>query len=58
MGVMADKTHPADYATFENALKGVLQVSHSEMKAKLDAEKQEKKQPKKRPFGHASGAKD
>lgn len=47
-----------EYENFTGALKKVLQVSHSEMKAKLDAEKQEKKQRPKRTSGRASSEKD
>jgi hypothetical protein len=38
------KPKTEQYNTFEDALKKVLTVSHSEMKAKLEAEK--KKRPK------------
>jgi len=38
------KNETGEYANFENALKRVLTVPHSEMKAKLDAEKQARKQ--------------
>ena len=31
-----------EYATFEKALKNVLAVSHSELKAKIDAEKRKR----------------
>jgi len=36
------------YAAFENLLKRVVQVPHSEIKAALDAEKEEKKKHPKR----------
>jgi len=45
-----------EYATFENALRKVLSVPHSTLKAKLDAEKRVRKQRGKRPFGHVSDA--
>jgi hypothetical protein len=45
-----------EYERFTGALKKVLQVSHDEMKAHLDAEKQAKKQPKK-PSGRVSSDK-
>ena len=45
-----------EYERFTGALKKVLQVSHEEMKAQLDAEKQEKKRPK--VSGRASSVKD
>jgi len=38
---------PGEYDRFETALKKVLSVPHSEIKAKLDAEKQARKQQKK-----------
>jgi hypothetical protein len=34
-----------EYTNFTNALSKVLKVSHSEMKAKLEAEKREKPSP-------------
>jgi hypothetical protein len=34
----------AEYQNFENALRHVVQVPHSEIKAKLEAEKKEKEQ--------------
>ena len=37
-----------EYQRFTGALKQVLQVSHNEMKAQLEAEKQQKKQAKKK----------
>lgn len=43
-----------EYETFTQALDKVLKVSHSEIKAKLDAEKRAKQQQRKRPSGHAS----
>ena len=36
------KNESSEYATFENALKSVLSVSHSQIKSKLDAEKRKK----------------
>lgn len=47
-----------EYTNFSSALRKVLRVSHSEMKAKLDAEKQAKKQQPKQPSAHASGDSD
>jgi len=38
---------PDEYDNFESALRKVLLVPHSEIKSKLDAEKQARKQPKK-----------
>jgi hypothetical protein len=50
------------YAAFENLLRRVVQVPHSEIKAQLDAEKRAKKRKKKRPktsdASHASRDKD
>ena len=54
---MKSKTD-AQYEQFTGALRRVLQVSHDEMKAKLDAEKQEKKRQPKPASGRASRAKD
>ena len=52
------KNQPDEYATFETALKKVLSVPHSALKAHLDAEKRARKQRGKRASGHASRAKD
>jgi predicted Co/Zn/Cd cation transporter (cation efflux family) len=46
-----------EYATFENALRKVLQVSHSEMQARIEAAKQERKQRRKLASDRASRAK-
>ncbi len=46
-----------EYATFETALKKVLSVPHSALKAQLDREKRMRKQRAKRASGHASRAK-
>jgi hypothetical protein len=35
---------PAEYAAFSNVLKKVLSVSHSELQARLKADKEEKQQ--------------
>lgn len=61
MGVM--KSNPkmsAEYTAFENLLKRVVQVPHSEIKAKLDAEKRAKKEkrPKTSNASHVSDDKD
>jgi len=37
-----------EYERFENFVKGILKVPHSEIKAKLDAEKRAKKRKKAR----------
>jgi hypothetical protein len=47
-----------EYATFEAALKKVLSVPHSAIKAQLDAEKRVRKQRRKRASARASHAKD
>jgi hypothetical protein len=52
------KNESGEYATFETALKKVLSVPHSALKAQLDAEKRVRKQRGKRPSGHASDPKD
>ena len=52
------KNEQGEYAVFENALKKVLSVPHSALKAQLDREKRVRKQRGKRASGHASTAKD
>jgi hypothetical protein len=47
-----------EYATFTAALKKVLQTSHADMKVKLDAERQAKKQQKILPSARVSCDKD
>jgi len=50
---------PDEYGNFENALRKVLSVPHSEVKAKIDAEKQARKQQRKQPSAvRASHGKD
>jgi len=56
MGNMKPKTRD-EYATFSGALRKVLQVSHSEIKARLDADKKKRK-PKRASASHASERKD
>jgi hypothetical protein len=51
------KNETGEYATFSNALKRVLSVPHSEMKAKLDAEKLTRAR-KQKAVSRASRAKD
>jgi hypothetical protein len=48
------------YAAFEGLLRRVIQVPHSEIKAKLEAEKKQKKEkrPKTSDASRASGDKD
>ncbi len=41
-------TKKSEYGKFTNLVTGLLKVPHSEMKAKLDAEKQAKKRKKPR----------
>jgi hypothetical protein len=48
---------PDEYTNFETALKKVLSVPHSALKAELDREKRVRKQRQKRASGHASRAK-
>jgi len=50
----------SEYAAFENLLRRVVQVPHSEIKAKLDAEKRAKKRKRAKtsPASRASGEKD
>jgi hypothetical protein len=52
------KNESGEYATFETALKKVLSVPHSALKAELDREKRVRKQRGKRPSGHASDKTD
>jgi hypothetical protein len=54
------KTSPNEYVAFETLLKRVIQVPHSEIKAKLEAEKRTKKEkrPKTSGASRASGEKD
>ena len=47
-----------EYATFETALKKVLSVPHSALKAQLDAEKRVRQQRGRGASGHASRDKD
>lgn len=51
---------PAEFDKFTNLLDRLLSVPHSEIKAKLDAEKKEKKRAAKRPASsdHVSDEKD
>jgi hypothetical protein len=50
------KNETGEYANFERALKKVLSVSHSEIKARLDAAKKARQRGR-RASGHASRAK-
>jgi hypothetical protein len=52
------KNEQGEYATFETALKKVLSIPHSALKAQLDAEKRVRKQRRKRASGHSSGKTD
>ena len=52
------KNETGEYATFETALKKVLSVPHSALKAHLDAERRVRRQRTKRASAHASRAKD
>jgi hypothetical protein len=54
---MKSKTN-FEYEQFTGALRKVLRVSRDKMKAKLSAEKQEKKQQPKRASDHASRGRD
>lgn len=46
-----------DFGKFTDFMRKLVAVPHAEIKAKLDAEKQERKQRKKRVFDRASHAK-
>jgi hypothetical protein len=48
---------PGEYANFESALRKVLSVPHSALKAHLDAEKRARKQRGKRASARASRVK-
>jgi hypothetical protein len=52
----SSKNETGEYATFENALKTILSVQHSEIKSKLDAEK--RKRIKKASASRAANAPD
>jgi hypothetical protein len=52
------KNPTGEYATFETALKKVLSVPHSALKAQLDAERRARRQRAKRASDRASRAKD
>jgi hypothetical protein len=47
-----------EYTAFEDLLKRVVSVPHSEIKAKLEAEKSQKEQAKTSPSSRASSDKD
>jgi hypothetical protein len=38
--------HPSEFDNFDRTMRGLLRVPHSEIKAKLDAEKKAKKRKK------------
>ena len=52
------KTEQGEYLTFENALKKVLSVPHSALKAEIDREKRVRKQQKQRAYDRAYDEKD
>jgi len=54
------KNVECDFGKFTNFMRRLVSVPHSEIKAKLDAEKQAKRQRQKQSSasGHASNAKD
>jgi hypothetical protein len=54
------KNVEGDFGKFTNFMQRLVAVPHSEIKAKLDAEKQAKRRQRKRSSasGHASNAKD
>lgn len=51
------KNETGDYVAFESALKKILSVPRSRIKAQLDAEKRARKRHPKRASSHASGGK-
>jgi len=52
------KNEPGDFDKFTSFMRRLVAVPHSEIKAKLDAEKQARKQRTKRTSSRASHAKD
>jgi hypothetical protein len=52
------KEEKGDFGKFTNFMRRLVSVPHSEIKAKLDAEKQVKQQRRRRVSGPASSAKD
>jgi hypothetical protein len=54
------RTKDSEYSAFNDLASKILSVSHREVKAKLDAEKQAKKRKKAKTSasGHAAGAKN
>jgi hypothetical protein len=55
----ADRNEKGDFGKFTEFMKRLVSVPHSEIKAKLDAEKQRKRQRKKRASAaHVSPATD
>jgi hypothetical protein len=60
MGMKSSPKTSAEYTNFESLLRHVVQVPHSEIKAKLEAEKRTKKEkrPKTSDASRASSEKD
>lgn len=58
--VKPDQKRPDEYSAFEGLLKRLIQVPHSEIKAELEKEKQQKKEkrPKTSDASHASDKND
>jgi len=53
----SNKTSPPEFDNFDRTMRTLIKVSHSEIKAKLDAEKAAKKRKAKRPSAsRAAGA--
>jgi hypothetical protein len=52
---MKPKPQTDEYATFERALKKVLQVSHTELQARIEADKQARKLRRQRRASSAKG---
>jgi hypothetical protein len=52
------KNESGDFGKFTNFMTRLVAVPHSEIKAKLDAEKEAKKRKRKKPAARASHAKD
>ena len=54
---MSAKTYEGDFDKFKEFGRKIFAVPHSEIKAKIDAEKREQKRQRKPASGHASRAK-
>jgi len=53
---MAKKQNPQEYENFDRTMRDLVKVPHSEIKAKLDAEKKAKKRKSKKPSASGRAA--